>query len=183
MHISTQFLKLLALLLIAMIFTQCKSAVNTNINGGRPAVLPGGSGRIEGDDIPDYLVFKSDVAYLQTLAPPKIRIVFPAASVDLPAAADDVIKAHWKEAISYYYNDYFNKPHDASELVDRETEWSKYCRETDKKLQNISINAPDGSRYIADDEARDIHAFVNQIAKSVINRAKSVALDQANTNR
>jgi hypothetical protein len=178
---SSFLLKLLVLILVIGLFTQCSNKGNANAPGSRANTLgngsttrPGDPAKIEGEDIPAYLVFKSDLAYLQTLDPPKLKFVFQTTAVELPAAAKDVVKAHWKEAIKYYYNDYFNKPKDASEINDREDKWTKYCGETDKKLRDISIGAPDGSRYISFEEARDVHSYLNQAAQRVIDLAKSV---------
>jgi hypothetical protein len=102
-----------------------------------------------------------------------MRFVFRAGPVMMPSSAKDTIAAHWKKALDYYFNDYFNKPKDASEFDDRETAWNKYCVETDKKLRDISIPAPDGTRTLTTDEARDVRAFLNESAKNVINLAKS----------
>lgn len=172
-------LRILIVIFIASLFTYCsKNAKNTN--DGRANTMntdtsrPGDAGKVEGDDPPAYLAYKRDLPYLQTVEPPQIRLAFRGGTVPLPAGAKDAVTAHWKEAIKYYYNDYFDKPKDASEIVDREDVWEKFCRETDKKLENVSISAPDGSRYINNEEARSIHNFINQAAIRLVGKVKSV---------
>lgn len=172
-------LRILVVLFIASLFIQCsKNAKNTN--GGRANTQttdtsrPGDPGRVEGDDPPAYLAYKRDLPYLQTIEPPQIRLAFRGGIVPIPAGAKDAVTAHWKEAIKYYYNDYFDKPKDASEIMDREDKWENFCRETDKKLEDVSISAPDGSRYLTNEEARDIHNFLNQAAIRIVGKVKSV---------
>jgi hypothetical protein len=161
-----------------LLFACGKNANNAN-TGGRANTLntnhtrPGDPAKIEGD-VPDYDVLLADLKYLQTLPPPTARFAFKTAAVEMPSGANDILKTYWKDALKYYYDDYFDKPKDASSLYDREREWSKYGGETDKKLKEISISAPDGSRTISTEEARDIRTFVNQAAEQVIGKSKSV---------
>lgn len=170
------FSKLLLLAIVALMFTQC-SKNTPNTNGGRANTLNTGpitdAPKIEGDAIEAYLVYKADLAYLQTIAPPKMRFVFRAGPVMMPSSAKDTVTPYWKKALEYYFNDYFNKPKNASELNDREMVWKKYSIETDKKLRDISIPAPDGARTLTTEEARDVREFLNRSAADVINLAKS----------
>jgi hypothetical protein len=162
-----------------LLFACGRNANNANNAGARANALnanrtrPGDPAKIEGD-VPDYDVLLADLKYLQTLPPPTVRFAFKTASVEMPSGANDILKAYWKDALKYYYDDYFNKPQDASGLYDRERAWTKYGSETDKKLQEISIPAPDGSRTITIEEARDIRSFLNQAAEQVIGKSKSV---------
>jgi hypothetical protein len=175
----TQFiLRSLVLLLFVTLLTQCsRNASNANNAGVRANTVNTGPiadpPKIEGDQIEAYLVYKADLAYLQTIPPPPIRFVFRAGTVMMPSSAKDIVTAHWKKALDHYFNDYFNKPKDASELNDRALAWKKYCSETDKKFQEVSIPAPDGTREIKLEEARDVRAFINKSAEDVINLAKS----------
>lgn len=173
---SSFFSKLALIFLFAALLTQCsKNAPNTN--GGRANTANTGPvadpPKIEGDEIEAYLVYKADLAYLQTIAPPNVRFVFRAGPVMMPSSAKDVVTAHWKKALDYYFNDYFNKPKGASEMEDREDDWRKYCAETDKKLREITIPAPDGKRGLNYEEARGVREFLNRAAQNVINLAKS----------
>jgi hypothetical protein len=176
-------LRILVLLVVAILFSHCsKSANNANLPGARANTLgngyegrPGDPAKIEGDDPPAYLVYKSDLAYLQTIEPPKIRFVFRSSTVEMPSGARDTALAHWKEAIKFYHNDYFNKPKNAGEIEAREDVWQKFSRETEKKLQDISIAAPEGSRYMTSLEAKAVRSFLDQAAQRIINQAKSPA--------
>lgn len=175
---SSFFLKFIFLLLFAALLTQCsKNTNNANNPGARANTLNigpvGDPPKIEGDEIEAYLVYKADLPYLQTLPPPAIRFVFRAGTVMMPSSAKDTLTPHWKKALEYYFNDYFNKPKDASEFNDREHAWKKYCSETDKKLRDISIPAPGETRTLTIDEAREVREFLNRSAQGVINLAKS----------
>jgi hypothetical protein len=170
----------ISVLIIALgLLSACGKKANNANTGGRANTLntnqtrPGDPAKITGD-VPDYDVLLADLKYLQTLPPPTARFVFKTGVVEMPSGANEILKTYWKDALKYYYDDYFNKPQDASSLYDRERAWSKYGSETDKKLQDISIPAPDGSRTISTEEARDIHSFLNQAAEQVIGKAKSV---------
>jgi hypothetical protein len=173
-------IRFLTLALAVGLLSQCsRNANNASNSGSRANTLntnqtrPGDPAKIEGD-VPDYDVLLANLKYLQTLPQPTPRFAFKTASVEMPSGASDILKTYWKDALKYYYDDYFNKPQDASSLYDREREWTKYGSETDKKLKEISISAPDGSRTISTDEARDIRSFLNQAAEQVIGKAKSV---------
>jgi hypothetical protein len=174
-------LRILLLLLVVFLITHCSKNAK-NANGGRANTMsidtsrPGDPASIEGDDPADYLVYKRNLDYLQTIDPPQMRMVYRNSVVTMPAGAKDVVKTHWKAAIAYYYNDYFDKPKDASEMVDREDKWEKFCRETDKKLEDVSVTAPDGSRYINSEESRAIRNFLNEAAVRLINKAKAVEI-------
>jgi hypothetical protein len=175
---SLTFIRISVLIIAAGLLSVCsKNANNANNPGGRANTLntnvtrPGDPARIEGD-FPDYDVPFSELKYIQTLDVPNVRFVFKTAIVDMPPDAKDVLTTHWKEALRYYYDDYFNKPQDATSLYDRERAWTKYCSETDKKLQEYSVRAPDGSREISQEEARGIHSFLNQAAQQVIDKSK-----------
>jgi hypothetical protein len=177
---SIFFRRLFILTLALWLLSACgKNANNANTYGARANTLntnqtrPGDPARIEGD-MPDYEVLTAELKYIQTFDVPAVRFAFKTGSVEMPSGAKDILAAHWKEALKYYYDDYFNKPQDASSLYDRQRAWAKYCGETDKKLQEISIAAPDGSRAITAEEARGIHTFLNQAADQVIDKAKSV---------
>jgi hypothetical protein len=177
---SKFFLRLFILTLILGLLSACgKNANNANNPGARANTLnmnqtrPGDPAKIEGD-VPDHDVLLADLKYLQTLPRPTPRFAFKTASVEMPSGANDILKAYWKDALKYYYDDYFNKPQDAGSLYDRQRAWTKYGSDTDKKLKEISISAPDGSRTISTEEARDIRSFVNQAAEQVIGKAKSV---------
>lgn len=170
--------KILILLLFATLLTQCsRNPTTANSPGVRANTLNtgpiGDPPKIEGDQIEAYLVYKADLPYLQTIQAPAVRFVFRAGPVMMPSSAKDTLTAHWKKALEYYFNNYFNKPKDASEFNDREIAWKKYSVETDRKLQSISIPAPDGTRAITMEEARDVRAFINKSAENVINLAKS----------
>lgn len=173
------FSKLLLLAIVALMFTQCSKNANNATNPGvRANTVNTGPiadpPKIEGDQIEAYLVYKADLAYLQTIPPPaNMRFAFRAGTVMMPSSAKDTLTAHWKKALEFYFNDYFNKPKDASELTDRERAWKKYSIETDKKLREISIPAPDGTRTPTIEEARDVREFLNRSAQGVINLAKS----------
>lgn len=175
----TFFSKLLFLVLIAVgLLSACgKNANNANTTGGRANTLntnqtrPGDPAKIEGD-MPDYDVPFSELKHILTLDAPNVRFVFKTATVEMPADAKDILKTHWKDALKYYYDAYFDKPKDASSLYDREQAWTKYCAGTDKKLQEIDVPAPDGTRAITAEEARGIHSFLNQAAQEVIDKSK-----------
>ena len=176
---SKSYRKLLILPLAAGLLFGCsKNANNANTPGARANTLNmnvtrvGDPAKIEGD-FPDYDVPFSELKYIQTLEAPNVRFVFKTGAVEMPSGAKDILKTHWKDALKYYYDDYFNKPKDAASLYDRQRAWTKYCSETDKKLQEYSIPAPDGSRAISTEEARGIHAFLNQAAEQVIDKSKS----------
>ena len=176
---SIFFLRLLILIFATGFLFACGKNANNANTGGRANTLntnqtrPGDPAKIEGD-VPDYDVLLADLKYLQTLPQPTPRFAFKTATVEMPSGANDILKTYWKDALKYYYDDYFNKPQDASSLYDRERAWTKYGSETDKKLKEISISAPDGSRSITTEEARDIRSFLNQAAEQVIGKAKSV---------
>lgn len=173
------FLRLSILTLAAGFLFACGKNANNANTYGRANTLntnqtrPGDPAKIEGD-VPDYDVLLADLKYLQTLPPPTPRFTFKTGSVEMPSGANDILKIYWKDALKYYFDDYFNKPQDASSLYDRQRAWAKYYSETDKKLQEISVAAPDGSRAITLEEARGIHTFLNQAADQVIDKAKSV---------
>jgi hypothetical protein len=176
---SIFFLRLIILTLALGLLSACGKNANNANTGGRANTLnmnqtrPGDPAKIEGD-VPDYDVLLADLKYLQTLPRPTPRFAFKTAGVEMPSGANDILKTYWKDALKYYYDDYFNKPQDAGSLYDRQREWTKYGSETDKKLKEISIPAPDGSRTISTEEARDIRYFLNQAAELVIGKAKSV---------
>jgi hypothetical protein len=176
---SLTLIRIFVLIIATGLLSSCGKKANNANTGGRANTLnanqtrPGDPARIEGD-VPDYDVLLADLKYLQTLPQPTPRFAFKTAAVEMPSGANDILKTYWKDALKYYYDDYFNKPQDASSLYDREREWSKYGSETDKKLKEISISAPDGSRSITTEEARDIRSYMNQAAEQVIGKAKSV---------
>jgi len=175
--------RIFVLLIAAAMFSQCsRNANNANAPGARANTMgngiverPGDPAKIEGEDPPAYLVYKSDLNYLLTIEPPKIRFVFRSSSVEMPSSGKDAVLAHWKEAIKYYHNDYFNKPKDASEIEDRETVWEKFSLASEKKFQDISIAAPEGSRYLTTQETKALRLFIDQAAQRIIDLAKQPA--------
>jgi hypothetical protein len=146
-----------------------------NTMGNGIAERPGDPAKIEGDDPPAYLVYKSDPAYLQTIEPPKIRFVFRGSVVELPSSAKAAVALHWKEAIKYYYDDYFNKPKDGGEFEARENVWQRYSLETEKKFLGIYIGAPDGPRYLSAQEAKSLRNYIDLAAQRIIDKAKQPA--------
>jgi hypothetical protein len=176
---SLTSIRIFVLIIAAGLLFACGKNTNNNTPGGRANTLnanqtrPGDPAKIEGE-VPDYDVLLADLKYIQTLPQPTPRFAFKTGGVEMPSDANDILKTYWKDALKYYYDDYFNKPQDASGLYDRERAWTKYGTETDKKLKEISISAPDGSRSISTEEARDIRSFLNQAAEQVIGKAKSV---------
>ena len=176
---SIFFLRLFILTLALGLLSACgKNSDNANTPGGRANTLitnvarVGDPAKIEGDS-PDYDVPFSELKHILTLDAPPVRFVFRTATVEMPPDAKDILKTHWKDALKYYYDGYFDRPKDASSLYERERAWAKYCGETDRKLQEVSVPAPDGSRAITAEEARGIHSFLNQAAQQVIDKSKS----------
>lgn len=177
---SIRFRQFLILALVAGLLSACsRNANNANAPGARANTLntnqtrPGDPAKIEGD-FPADEVLTGELKYLQVIEMPAIRFAFKTGNVEMPSGAKDILKTHWKDALKYYYDDYFDKPKDATSLYNRERAWTRYCSETDKKLQEVSVPAPDGSRAISPEEARGIHSFLNQAAEQVIDKAKAV---------
>lgn len=176
-------LRTLFFILAAILISSCsKGANNANAPGARANTMgngiierPGDPAKIEGEDPPAYLVYKSDLDYLLTIEPPKVRFVFRASNLEMPSSGKDAVLAHWKEAIKYYHNDYFNKPKDASDFGAREDVWQRLSLTSEKKFLDISIAAPDGSRYLTAQEAKALRLFIDQAAQRVIDKAKQPA--------
>lgn len=171
--------KIFLLIAAVVLFCQCSGSGNDNQNGRANTLnvnvaRAGDPGRVEGS-MPGYAVLTPDLNYLQTIEVPTAKIIFKDKAVELPSGAKDILATHWKDALAFYHKNYFEKPKDANDLYERQRRWSNYTLETGKKLEALSISAPDGSRNIAPSESRAICTFFNQSASSVIDRVKERA--------
>lgn len=173
------FIKTSLLVVAGFLLCQCSGSANNNLNGrantlNANVARAGDPGKVEGN-MPSYAVLTPDLKYLQTIEVPTAKIMFKDKAVELPSGAKDILATHWKDALAFYHKNYFDKPKDANDLYDRQRKWSNYTLETGKKLEALSISAPDGSRNVAPSESRAICTFLNQSASSVIDRVKEQA--------
>ena len=124
-------------------------------------------------EIPIYKLQGEKLEDLLGLPVPDVHFVFGGetkALTDLSSTVKEVLEDHWKQALTYFYNDEFRRPRSAREAYDRNIGWMRACDKTQLRLMQIEIAAPRGKRKISYNEATRTFAFVNRVAVDVVER-------------
>lgn len=127
--------------------------------------------------VPDYEIKETNLDYLQSLPRPEFRLLFESSNnikTNLPNAVKNILDAHWKAAIKFFYEDTFNKSKTAQEGINRDTAWSVYCQKTQQRLQETLIQSPNGGRNISQTEAEELYGDLNKAAVDVVKQVEKL---------
>lgn len=130
-------------------------------------------------NFPDYEIKQTNLEYLQTLKMPEVIFVFETRQIeseDLPEEVKDILRDYWKETVKIKFETYLHKSKDAQTQLDKILAWSAYSTKSELKLQNIFIEAPQGSRKNSQTESSEITKLFIESAIAVMDEIKSLQL-------
>jgi hypothetical protein len=92
--------------------------------------------------------------------------------VSLPAEANKILLPYWKGYLVFSYKTELERVLDPQTQVNEDRAIGQVFKTTVTELQDLTIDAPNGTRKISQDEAYDIVRFVGLSASGVVAQAK-----------
>lgn len=103
--------------------------------------------------------------------------------VRLPHDAANLLRAYWQAYLGFCYRTELKHPPDAQSQVNEDRAIGALSLTTRAKLQELTIDAPDGRRNISQNEAVDILRFLNLSASYIVSQAKEFERDTSRFSR
>jgi hypothetical protein len=153
----------------------------TFAQNGEPAASRPIDEAVIDNKMPVYKDISDKLDDLHKLPAPRVTYSFDGHKVLLVSIAPDakkILDDHWKAALSYFYADVFLKSMNPQVTTDRNMEWLRFSNRMQTALTQSKIAAPNGERSITAAEASSTVAFVNRVASSVVDKAKTRFLER-----
>lgn len=172
-------LQIFTVILAVGLFTQSKAQITKdNINATAIGEIsrPANEAKIEGNFL-DYEIKETNLEYLQSLPMPELKFVFSSKTVaydKFPEDVKNILEAHWKDAVKYFYDKKFNRTIDALTEYKRTTAWFNYCAKTNKNLRSSFIKAPNGKRKISQTESQELWGFLNKAVVRIMDKIEFI---------